>query len=139
MKFDGSALIQQVTIDNTQHFVKVDAGSFELPSTIEIGASYSRKFSGDNSITITSLFQNNNFSLDEYKFGAEYSYQNMFFIRGGWNIAESRSPNSEYLYGPSAGAGVQYTLSDIQVGVDYAFRHTEFFAGNHVITLRLGF
>jgi hypothetical protein len=139
MKFDGSGLIQQGTIGDRQDFIKVDAASFELPSTIEIGVSYSEKFSGDNSITLTSVFQNNNFSDDEYKVGAEYSFQNNFFVRGGWNFAQKATPNTEYIYGASVGAGIQYTLSDIEVGVDYAFRNTEFFSGNHVLTLRLGF
>ncbi len=139
MKFDGSALINQVAIGGVIHDVKVDAGSFELPSTIEIGVSYSSKFSGDNSLTLTSLFQNNNFSLDEYKFGAEYSYQNIFFVRGGWNVAESRPSTTDYIYGPSGGFGLQYTLSDVAIGIDYAYRYTQFFDGNHVLTIRLGF
>ncbi len=138
MKYDGSGLINSVVIDGVVHDIKIDAGSFELPSTIEIGASYTRA-SGDNSITLTSMFQNNNFSLDEYKFGAEYSYQKMFFIRGGWDVAESRPVTTDYIYGPSGGVGLVYTLSDVQVAVDYAYRYTQFFDGNHVVTIRLGF
>ncbi len=139
MQFDGSGLLHSGEVDGRQGFYKVEAGSFELPSTIEIGASYSRKFSEDNNLTLTSLFQNNNFSEDEYKVGAEYSYQNMFFLRGGWTFAEKISPQIDYIYGPSVGAGIDYAVSDIQVGVDYAFRHTKYFSGNHVVTLRLGF
>ena len=139
MKFDGSGLLAAGEVDGRQSFYKLESGSFELPSTIEIGASYSRKLSEDNSLTLTSLFQNNNFSEDEYKFGAEYSFQNMFFIRGGWNFAQQSSPQIEYIFGPTFGAGVDYSLTDVRIGVDYAFRHTEYFSGNHVITLRLGF
>jgi hypothetical protein len=149
MQFDGSGLLHQGEIgpDGRQGFYKVEAGAFELPSTIEIGGSYSKTFSDDNIVTLVSLFQNNNFSVDEYKLGAEYSYRNYFFLRAGWDIAESMSDatlpanvdQATYLYGGSAGVGVHSNLGDMDVTVDYAYRSVKFLDGNHVVSIKLGF
>ena len=148
MQFDGSALLRQGEVgENRQGYYKIEAGSFELPSTIEIGGSYTRTFSDDNIVTLVSLFQNNNFSVDEYKIGAEYSYRNYFFVRGGWDIAESMTDpslpsnvdQSTYLYGATAGVGVHSNLGDMDVTVDYAYRSVKFLDGNHIISIKLGF
>src|SRR2546422_4991992 len=58
------------------------------------------KFSEDNNITFASLFENNNFSPDEYKIGAEYAYRDNFFLRAGWNLADRKSTrlNSSHGY-----------------------------------------
>jgi len=151
MKFDGTALLRQGQLgsDGRQGFYKIEAGSFELPSTIEIGASYTNKLAEDNTVTIASVFQNNNFSADEYKIGAEYAYRNNFFVRAGWNLAESTTDDnmtatpatdeSTYLFGGSAGAGVHSNLGDMDVTVDYAYRSVKFLDGNHTISIKLGF
>lgn len=150
MKFDGPALNRFATTpEGRQGYYKVDAGSFELPSTIEIGASYMNKFAEDNSITLMSLFQNNNFSDDEYKVGLEYGFRNMFFVRGGYDLAENTkdenlttatgADETTYIYGGTFGVGVNYDAADITIGVDYAYRAVKFFTGNHVISVRLGF
>src|ERR1041384_177304 len=150
MKFDGSALLQPGTVaDSRQGFYKVDAASFDLPSTIEIGASYTTKFSEDNGLTFVSLFENNNFSADEYKVGAEYAFRDNFFLRAGWDLVSSQSDESltsiagvdksTYLFGGTAGAGVHSAVGDLDVTVDYAYRAVKFLTGNHAITLKLGF
>jgi len=150
MKFDGTALYHPATTqDGRQGFFKVDAGSFELPSTIEIGVSYTNKFAEDNAVTLMSLFQNNNFSADEYKFGLEYGFKNMFFVRGGYDFAENKKDDNltstsgvdetTYIYGATFGAGISYDMTDLTIGVDYAFRDVKFFKGSHVLTIRLGF
>jgi hypothetical protein len=150
MKFEGPALYRFATTpDGRQGYYKVDAGSFELPSTIEIGASYMNKFSEDNSVTLMSLFQNNNFSDDEYKLGLEYAFRNMFFVRGGYDFAENTKDDNltsttgvdetTYIYGGTFGVGILYDVTDLAIGVDYAYRAAKFFKGNHVLTIRLGF
>lgn len=148
MQFDGSALLRQGEVgENRQGYYKVAAGSFELPSTIEIGGSYTRTIAEDNTVTFVSLFQNNNFSVDEYKIGAEYAYRNYFFVRGGWNIAESKTDESipseadqtVYVYGGTAGVGVHSVVGDLDITVDYAYRSVKFLDGNHLISIKLGF
>jgi len=141
MAFDGPGLERQATVSDQlrgPQYYKIDAAPFDLPSTIELGLSFKVPMAGESGLMVATSFQNNNYSDDEYKVGAEYSYNNMFFLRGGWDFAPQASSNT-YAFGPSVGAGVQITSDDVNVGFDYAFRHTEYFSGNHVITLKLGF
>jgi hypothetical protein len=119
-------------------YYTISAEPFELPSTIEMGVGYRVPLSGDNGLLVSSTFENNNFSDDEYKVGAEYSFNKTFFVRGGWTFAPNTN-SADYLFGPTAGAGVVIESEGSNVAVDYAFRSTQYFSGSHMISLRVGF
>ena len=141
MSFGGAGLLINANATSQQsgpQYYDNPSQPFELPSTIEFGVGYQVPLSGENGLLIATTFENNNFSDDEYKVGGEYSYNKMFFVRAGYDFA----PNLEkaaYLYGFTAGAGVLVESEGTTVGVDYAFRSTQYFSGNHIISLRLGF
>ena len=141
MKFDGPGLLREASATDVLRpasFYKIEAASDELPSIIEIGMGYSYQFEQQNVFTVSTLFQNNNLSDDEYKFGLEYGYDNTFFLRGGWSIAQETVTDS-YIYGGTVGAGVHYGFSGLDFSFDYAFRAAKFFGGTHVFALALGF
>jgi hypothetical protein len=139
MKFDGSGLYQEGQIQDVNRdpaFYKVDAASFEIPFNFQLAAGYSPVLDEQNALLITGIYQNNNFSGDEYKFGGEYGYNDLFFVRAGYML----SPDQEdYLYGFTGGVGINYQVEGFGVKVDYAYRDAQFFDGNHVIALTLGF
>jgi hypothetical protein len=124
----------------------VTAASFELPSTIEIGLAYAVDIGEQNGLNLTGMFQNNNFSVDEYMLGAEYSYDKTFFLRGGYNLSESKenssltvSDKTSFIYSFTAGAGIHYPVGDLDISFDYAFRAVDFFQNNHIFAIGLGF
>jgi hypothetical protein len=90
-----------------------------------------------SSLEVTGVYQNNNFSGDETKLGAEYGYNNTFFVRAGYQFAVQESDN--YIYGLTAGAGISYDVGGIDVKIDYAFRDVKYFDGNHIFSVSLGF
>ncbi len=149
MRFEGDGLLRQGQVQDVLrpgNFYRVTAAGFELPSTIEIGLAYAVDVGEQNGLNITGMFQNNNFSVDEYKLGAEYSYDNTFFVRGGYNLAEARknsaltvSDKTSFIYGFTAGAGIQYPVGDLDLTFDYAFRAVSFFQNNHVFSVKMGF
>ncbi len=142
MRFDGPALYQIGDVDGQNRppqYLKIDTAPYELPASIEIGMGYRSVMSENADILFSGTFQSNNFSEDEYRLGAEASINKMFFIRGGYSFAPDTPDNSEYIYGVSVGGGIQYNLGDADISVDYAFRDTQFFSGNHIIAVRLGF
>mgnify|MGYP003332651294 FL=1 len=149
MQYGGPGLLRTGQIDNVLRgpsLYRIDAASYELPSTIEMGLGYTSKFSDQNSITFSSVFQNNNFSADEYKFGAEYNFENTLWLRGGYDLSESNEDKSilagdqtSYIYGPTFGFGVKQDLGGLNVSFDYAYRSTTFFDSNNIFSLRLGF
>ncbi len=142
MRFDGSGLLVQASVagqNRPPQLYQVEAEAFELPSSIEFGLGYRRSLDGMNNFVLSTAFQSNNFSDDEYRFGAEYSYQDLFFLRGGYNFAQQQSDERQFLFGPSFGVGLRTSLGSLEVSVDYAFRKVAIFDNNHVIGVKLGF
>lgn len=141
MRYEGPGLLQTLnstSLKRPPQYYRVSAASFELPSSFELGFGYRPVINDQNSLTFTSSFQNNNFSGDEYKLGAEYAYNNMFFLRGGYTMSP-KSQSDDYIYGLTAGIGINYQMQGIDLTVDYAFRDVKYFEGNHVFSLTLGF
>jgi hypothetical protein len=141
MQYDGSGLLYQADVTEFNRpagLSKIDSAPFELPSQFEIGLSYIPALDETNSLLLTGSFQNQNFSADEYKLGAEYGYNDMFFVRGGYTFA-SNLEGSEYIYGMTAGVGINYKSGGIEFIVDYSYRDVKYFESNHVFSLALGF
>lgn len=139
MQFEGTGLLREGQINNVNrdpNFYSIDAAAFEIPFNFQLAAGYSPVLDEQNALLITSIYQNNNFSGDEYKFGGEYGYNDLFFVRAGYQI----SPDQEdYLYGFTGGVGINYQVEGFGVKVDYAYRDVQFFDGSHIFSLTLGF
>ena len=100
MKFTGGGLYQEGQINNVNRpptFYTVEAAGFELPSLFQLGLGYSPVLDETNSLQFSGIYQNNNFSGDEYKIGGEYGYDNTFFVRAGYQLAPQVS--EEYIFG----------------------------------------
>ena len=141
LKYDGDGLERLVVVNDATRpsaTLKLEAASDDLPSTIEVGVGYTTAFAAQGQLTLSSTFQNNNFSEDEYKLGAEYVYDSRFFVRGGYDFS-SESEGQEYVFGLAAGLGVRSMISGVEVTVNYAYRSVKYFGGSHVIDLELGF
>jgi len=143
MTFDGPGL-ERSYVENGQTVTrKIILEPFDLPTNLEIGASYTYAMNTQNSLNISTAFQNSGFSSDEYKFGLEYNYNNNFYLRGAFNYRPQAKDNGESLFGPSFGAGVKYPFSGVMLGFDYAFRvmsRDRFSEGtNQFFTLNVGF
>jgi len=141
MQFDGPGMLVSAEVagyNRPPGYVKIESAPFDLPSTFEIGLGYKPTLNEMNTLQFAGLFQNNNFSGDEYKLGAEYGYDNTFFARLGYQMAPELE-SEEYIYGFTAGAGIQAHLEGISLKVDYAYRDVEYFDGNHVFALSIGF
>jgi hypothetical protein len=142
MKFSGPGLNVQASVPDQNRppqYYTIDAASFELPSTLEFGIGYKAQLATDNTLQLSSVFQNNNFSDDEYKFGAEYAYQDLIFLRGGYALAQKESSQRDYIYGASFGAGIHSQVGSLDLTFDYAYRSTKFFDNNHVFSVTVGF
>lgn len=142
MKFDGTGLLTTATVAD-QHrpaaLYQVQAAAFELPSSIQLGMGYKRQISDMVTLQGSTTFQSNNFSDDEYRIGLEGAYQDLLFVRAGYNFAQRESDDREYLFGPTVGLGVHSALGNTDISVDYAYRSMKTFEGNHVFSVKLGF
>ncbi len=153
MTYDGSNLLNQATVTSASRpgqLYATQAATFDLPSTLEIGLAYEKKFD-IHSLTLMTNFVNNNYQNDEYNVAVEYGFDNLLFLRAGYQFSPGMTRSdlsdagvdakyqSDYLYDFTAGAGINYDLSGTMVTIDYAYRHLKFMDSNNVITVRLGF
>jgi hypothetical protein len=146
MKYDGSGLYRPADETNTKRttqLLKVEAAGFGVPTSLEMGLAYSMNFQEEHALTISGAFENNNYLTDQWKLGVEYSFRNLFFVRGSYNLAgndyKDIQDENAYLFGAALGAGVNYDMGDLKLGVDYAYRFSQIFDGQHVFTVNIGF
>jgi len=144
MKYSGEDLQTTVEIPFTEagtdaFDLRWEAQGFELPSTFDIGIAYDYKVSDEHVVTVTSNYRNQNYGLDEVMGGAEYAFNNMFFVRGGYSMMPE-GESEDHIFGVTAGAGIKYKLAGTtSVMFDYAYRETKWFDANQWFTVGITF
>ncbi|MCK9210146.1 MAG: PorV/PorQ family protein [Ignavibacteriaceae bacterium] len=142
MKFSGPDLIRTASEADAKrgtNYYTIDAASFELPSSLELGLSYAYNLSSAYKMTVSSAFQNNNFANDEYKFGYEFVYDDMLFLRGGYAyMGEATDDTYQQFFGVTAGIGLKVNIG-LEMVVDYAYRAAKFSESNHLIGVKFNF
>ncbi len=144
MTFSGNGTYVQANDQGSSRgptYYQFDASSAELPSEIGIGLSYMRHFDEQNSVMVSAAFQNNNFTYDDYKFGLEYNFKELLYVRAGYLAsfqATDLTPNIWQNY--TVGVGVNTKeFSSLDLSVDYAYVPAKYFDANNVFSLRFGF
>lgn len=141
MQFGGSGLLrdsQATGADRGSSPLQVVTQKDELPSYIVLGVSYAVRLGETSNLELVSTFQDNNFQDDNARFGAEYTYNDLFFIRGGYSVAPEARSNAD-IFGLSLGAGIHYDFQQIGITIDYAYRDVDFFDASSIFSIKLGF
>jgi hypothetical protein len=152
MKFDGGDLeifTRDISDrpDAAGESTRIPLANFELPTSLAIGMSYDFKLNEANRLTLMGNFLNNNFALDEYRFGAEYNFHDAIFFRGSYVLGYD--PDTEkfktadednFIWGPSFGGGLNFNVGpSFNFNLDYAYRATKVFEDNQWFTFRVNF
>ena len=145
MRFGGEGLSFQDEAPNEnisyEYTANHRAADFELPSLLNIGASYDFYIGEMHRLTALGNFTANSFSRDIIGGGLEYAFRELFFLRGAYRVEAGSQDNQiegDAYTGLSVGAGVYVGLSrknDNEVQIDYAYRTTMPFDGTHNISL----
>jgi len=140
LHYGGSAfLVQAVDANgNRQEFRDRPTATAQLPASVELGVGYQRNINEDNAIIFNGNFENNNFGHDNFKFGAEYAYSDLIALRGGYVVADGLDSDDQ-LYRFTLGVGLHYAISGTDFAFDYAFRDSQYFDGNNMFSLTIGF
>ncbi len=147
MRFNGPGLDKQVEQQNGQIVTeRVVLQDFDMPTALDVGVAYTfvlkdKQKKDMMDFTLSAGFMNNSFTSDEYKFGLEYNYKKIFYLRGALSIAPD-SESGERLWGPTFGAGLKYPFGSVTIGFDYAYRFVQesaFNSTNQFFTISLGF
>ena len=137
MQFDGPALLRSGQLEGLRRpgaTYKVASSAADLPSIFEIGLAYRRPRDSKGLLELAAVFRHRNFARDQWKVGAEYSYNPFFKLRGGFDYVAAAG--DDYLFGTSFGFGLQLRRD---MHVDYAYTTVDFFDGLNTFTLRLDF
>jgi len=112
---------------------------FQIPSFFQLSMTYALNINEQNNLMFAGAYTANNSFEDIANLGMEYGFMNNFFVRGGYNFLVQNT--SEYIYGLTFGAGLDYKLGgEVGFVFDYAFRDVKDFpTANHVFTIKLSF
>lgn len=147
MKFTGEGLSYEIDLNEpqtNQYFLTgyVRSSKFELPTMLNLGASYDFKFAGGRDyLRAMANFTSNAFSRDNIGVGAEYCFRDFLSLRGGYKVAigEVGDGRDDLYTGISAGFSIDVKpskKSGNRLGIDYAYRTNQHFSGTHNLGLR---
>ncbi|MGD1044930.1 MAG: PorV/PorQ family protein [Bacteroidota bacterium] len=146
ISYGGSGLYRTGTTSSDlrgQQTYSLVAATAELPSQMELALAYDYKLGETNQISLFGDFENNNYSTDVWRFGAELTLINLLSLRGGYTLAPNDPVDatgaSSYLYDYTMGAGIKCDLGGATIAVDYAYRHLVRMNSNNVISVKIGF
>ena len=130
--FGGTGLKRDGQVDGRDISLSLDGADYELPSLLSFGAAYTRELGSAAEITLLGNFRSNSFASDQYSAGVELGFQNLIYVRGGYQMEEDM--DLTFYSGANFGAGLNLNVAGAALMVDYAYRSTEVFDGINVIT-----
>lgn len=144
LKFEGDGLAVAATPDaGPSGTMQTRPTEFELPMLIKLGASYDFNFTDDHKLVTMAAFTENSYSKNQYHGGLEYSFRNMFMVRGGYIYEEGILDEAERttaFTGISGGFSFEVPFKkggDQKFGIDYSYRDTDPYMGTHTIGVRI--
>ena len=144
MAFNGDGDDVTVTGENGYDMtMELRSASFELPSLLNIGASYDFHIKDMFRITLSETFVSNSFSKDQFLSGLELSWKEMVSLRGGYGYESGifddfDNGRTTAFKGFSAGFSVELPLSDdTNFGLDYSYRPADPLKSVHTFGARI--
>lgn len=135
MRFSGNGFDQSIE----GRPLSGESATYDLPSSINMGAAYNFYNYEDHSLTATGNFRSNNYYEDLYQGGLEYSFGGKYFLRGGYNY----SADDNWMYGATLGAGVLLDLGGTDMSFEYTWMQVDdkdgAFDNNQFFTAKVGF
>jgi hypothetical protein len=132
VKYRGDGLATEVTYNSNEEIATLEqrSATYELPSLLNIGASYDFNFDEANRLTVMGTFTANSFQNDQYRFGLDYGMtmeKAAFNFRAGYVMEKnifSVENRTNALIGPTAGISVDALVGKNKsaLGVEYAVR-----------------
>jgi len=143
LEYDGTGIEFDSSIpfsnpQATSRKTKLDMAANELPTGLDIGLGYRYAINEQNSLNVTGIYANNNYSLDVLTGGLEYAFNNFVFLRAGYNSAlypDDYPADKEQPYGLCFGAGVEINVGGTDMMLDYAFREMDYFDAQQFFSL----
>ncbi|MEE4311058.1 MAG: PorV/PorQ family protein [candidate division KSB1 bacterium] len=148
LRFNGTGVEFNSDIDfsnpnATTRKTILDMASHELPATFSMGLGYRYRIDENHGLNVAGIFTNNNYNLDQLVTGVEYSFNDMFFGRVGYNSPMNpdnvSAGDEDYQYGLTLGFGAHLPLGNRKVMFDYAYRDMDLFDANQYFSIGFTF
>ena len=153
LKFQGDALSYKGNAAEGDYQLTVSQRSqqFELPSLLNIGASYDihfgKRIEGDtvkstHRLTVAANFTSHSFQRDNIGAGLEYSLLDQFMVRVGYNyeagLLDETTRTNAYT-GLAAGFTFELPMkkNGPTIGLDYSYRASNPWGGTHTLGARI--
>ncbi len=141
MRYGGDGLTVTGTVPGTifsNLTLQSRSEKFEMPSMVNIGAAYDFLLGEKHSLTANAQFTSNSFTQDQFALGVEYTFNERFVLRGGYQWEDgigNEDTRLNVFTGPAAGLSVQIPTGTNKtlIGLDYSYRSTSPFDGVHSI------
>lgn len=146
MRFTGEGLSQQLPSPNPTFEYPITyyqrTAEYDLPSQLNIGASYDWLIGRTNRITLLGNCTSNAFSRDLAGAGLEFALGSNFALRAAYKYEfdSQNSVEASLDNGFSGGLTVSFPLrkgSESRMSLDYGYRNTDVFNGIHNVSLRI--
>ncbi len=137
LQYAGTGLIRQVQLPDqnpvaTSNAVALESEGAQLPSLLNFGMAYTRDLGTQGSVTVMGNFRSNSFEQDQYSGGLELGFQDIVYVRGGYQLQEDS--DLSFFTGATFGAGLNIPLGANRIAVDYAYVPADFFDAVQYIT-----
>jgi hypothetical protein len=146
MNFTGGGLSTRGVINGSDYSMTLQnrVNEFELPSMLNIGASYDFFLDSGSThiLTVAGAFVSNAFDKDQETLGLQYSFKRILSLRAGYAYEDQMfniDTRTKAYLGPAAGVSVDIPFGKDRLkrfGVDYAYRQSTF-TGTHTFGVRL--
>ncbi len=138
LTFGGTGLVRQVRLPGQeptaqQNAILIEAEGVQLPALLNFGVAYSRDIGAGSVVTVLGNFRSNSFDQDQYSGGLELGFQDIVYVRGGYQLTEDM--DQTFFQGATFGAGLNLNLGGTALTIDYAYLPTDFFDDVQYITL----
>jgi hypothetical protein len=145
MSFTGEGLAKQLPNPNptfpysTPYYER--SASYELPSQLNIGASYDWVFGKKTRLSVLGNFTSNAFSRDQLTGGVEFHLNDLFSVRAAYKYElNSNAIEASLDNGIAGGFSIAVPVkkgSDTRVAIDYGYRNTNIYQGIHNLGIRV--
>lgn len=121
-----------VSLTNIGKDVQYIEEVYSLPTALKFGVLVDVIKDGKNALVSTLQVNRVNDSDEQYNFGAEYEFNNMFALRGGYKFAYDQEDIT-------AGFGIKTAALGFNGVLDYGYNNFNFLPGTHSFTLEVQF
>ncbi len=142
MRMSGDGLTVKLADEQNNVNANQRAEKFELPSLLNIGASYDFLFADHHRLTVAGNFTSNSFRNDFLGAGLEYGFNEKFMLRAGYRYEDENLDDELSIYtynGLAFGATIDVPIKKDgpRFGIDYSYRTTRWYEGTHTIGVRI--